>query len=122
MKLRHSFFHFFPHIIVSVFFWVALPPVAPVLTVILIVDAIIVRSVDYLMLTDSSIEGRVLTLFPKLEIQHLSSPRSRIRSCDVHGFLFWNTVMIRGPYGVVFTMKNVKHSKQFVSEIKSRWR
>lgn len=96
-------------------------------TLLLIVEAVfavgilIVHFTDYLELTDGVVEGKNISIAPKFEVSTLSAPRGRIRSCELKKFLFWNTIIIKGPYGVTLVMHNMKNAKRFTDEVKGRW-
>lgn len=129
MKIRHKLIHYIPAVIgmIIVGFYIGANQQESSKTLLLIVEAVfavgifIVHFTDYLELTDGVVEGKSISIAPKFEVSTLSAPRGRIRSCELKRFLFWNTIIIKGPYGVTLVMHNMKNAKRFTDEVKGRW-
>lgn len=126
MKIRHKLIHYIPAVIGMIVAGFYIQQ-ASSKTLLLVVEAVfavgilIVHFSDYLELTDGVVEGKSISIAPKYEVSTLSAPRGRIRSCELKRFLFWNTIIIKGPYGVTLVMHNMKNAKRFTDEVKGRW-
>lgn len=130
MKIRHSLIHYLPAIFGMIIVWLVVGSqqqtssditLALIVSIVLAIGIVIVHLTDCLILSDGIVEGKRFSISPKFEISTLSAPRTRIRSCELKRFLFWNTITIKGPYGVTIVMHNMRNARRFTDEVKGRW-
>lgn len=130
MKIRHKLINYLPEFILMILIWVPnwrqrrdvfSPLFLLLFDMIVLMCVLVVHFTDYLMIDEGIIEGKELKVSPKIEILTLSAPRSRIRSCELRRFLFWNTITVKGPLGVTLVMHNMSRASRFTEEVKERW-
>ncbi len=131
MKIRHKFIHYIKQLFLMVI--ISSPCLSQSLRNIYIIWIIIALDLaillyiffvhfnDYLLLTDGCIDGNTFHLHPQIGFTTLSVPRFRVRSCELKRFLFWNTIIIEGSFGVTYVMHNMVHAKRFVKDFKNEW-
>lgn len=128
--IRHKFTHYICNVVASFVIWIPVIiniiqkkyfPVFLIIDVLIIAFSIYIHLTDYLLLTEGTIEGKKFQMSPKIEVVFFSAPRNRIQSCEVSRFLVWNSIAVKGPWGVNFVMQDMRHVYCFAEEIKAGW-